>query len=86
MAAAMVEMAAAKTSDFESAGPAGPVGKLSPFDHVGGLSLIVPVGEMSSVDPARRPPAGAGSSGLDGISGQKGSCYYTIACRSACRG
>ena len=43
-------------SDFESAGPVGPVGTLSPSDHVEGLSPIVPVGELSSVDPARRPP------------------------------
>ena len=35
-----------------------PVGKLSSFDHVEGLSPIVPVGEMSSVDPARGPPGG----------------------------
>ena len=45
-------------SDFESAGPVGPVGTLSPFDHVEGLSPIVPVGELSAVDPARRPPGG----------------------------
>ena len=45
-------------SDFESAGPVGPVGTLSLFDNVAGLSLIVPVGELSSVDPARRPPGG----------------------------
>ena len=34
----------------------GPVGTLSPFDHVEGLSPIVPVGELSSVDLARGPP------------------------------
>ena len=45
-------------SDFESAGPVGPVGTLSPFEHVEGLSPIVPVGEPLSVDPARRPPGG----------------------------
>ena len=73
-------------SNFESAGPVGPVGTLSPFDHVEGLSLIVPVGEPSSVDLARGPPCRVGSSGLDGISGQEGPHYYTVAGRSACRG
>ena len=45
-------------SDFESACHVGPVGTLSPFDHVEGLSPIVPVGVLSSVDPARGPPGG----------------------------
>ena len=38
--------------------PAGPVGTLSLFDHVEGLSPIVPVGEPLSVDHARMPPGG----------------------------
>ena len=46
-------------SDLESDGPVGPVWRLSPFDHVDRLSLFAPpVGEMSSVDPARGPPGG----------------------------
>ena len=48
-------------SDLESGGPVWPVGRLSPFDHVGRLSPFAPpVGEMSSVDPARGPPGGGG--------------------------
>ena len=62
-------------SDFESTDPINPVGTLSPFDHAEGLSPIVPVSELLSVDP-----------GLDGISGQEGPRYYTVACRSAYRG
>ena len=45
-------------SDFESAGPVGPVGTLPPCDNVMGLFPIVPVGELSSVDPVRRAPVG----------------------------
>ena len=45
-------------SDFEYAGPVGPVGALPPCDHVTGLSPIVPVGELLSVDPVHRPPGG----------------------------
>ena len=45
-------------SDFESAGPVGPVATLPPCDHGTELSPIVPVGELSSVDPVRRPPGG----------------------------
>ena len=41
-------------SDFESPGPVGPVGTLPPCDHVTKLSPIIPVGELSSVDPVRR--------------------------------
>ena len=62
--------------DFESASPVGPVGTLSPFDHVEGLSLIVPVGKPSSVDPARRP--------LEFL--DRRTPYYTVSCRSAYRG
>ena len=40
-------------SDFESAGPVGPVGTLPLCDHVTQLSPTVPVGELSSVDPVR---------------------------------
>ena len=37
----------------------GPVGKLSPLDHGDRLHQVAfPVGEMSSLDPAREPPEG----------------------------
>ena len=45
-------------SDFESAGHVGPVGTLPPCDNVMGLLPIVPVGELSSVNPVRRAPGG----------------------------
>ena len=43
---------------FESVGPVGPVVTLPPCDNVMGLFPIVPVGELSSVDPVRRAPVG----------------------------
>ena len=50
----------------------GPVGKLSLFNHVDQLSPFAPpVGERSSVDPARGPPGGTNSSDRDGIYGQR---------------
>ena len=73
-------------SDFEYAGPVAPVGTFPPCDNVTELSLIVPVGELLSVDPVRRPPWGVGSARPDRISGREGSGYYTVACRGAGRG
>ena len=45
-------------SDFEYAGTGGPVGTLPSRDNVTGLCLIIPVVELSSVDPDRRAPGG----------------------------
>ena len=50
-----------------------------------GLSPIVPVEELLSVDPVRKPP-GVSSGKPDRISGREGSGYYTVACRSVGRG
>ena len=36
----------------------GPIGALPQCDHVTGLSPIVPVGDLLSVDPVHRPPGG----------------------------
>ena len=47
------------TSGLESDGPVDLVGRLSPFNPGDRLSSFAPpVGEMSSVDPARGPPGG----------------------------
>ena len=45
-------------SDFEYVGLVGPVGTLLLCDHVTELSPIVPVGELSSVNPVRTAPYG----------------------------
>ena len=79
--------------------PAGPVGTLSPsdFEYVGPVGTLFPLIMWNDclrlflLVSCRQwillvDPWGVISSGLDGISGQEGPCYYTVACRSVCRG
>ena len=72
-------------SDFEYAGPAGTVGTSPPCDNV---TRLFPIFLFVSCHQwiLFVGPLGIGPSNLDRISGREGSCYYTVACRSAGRG